>query len=132
MKTAILLEADEALRTQLCRALGVTGLIRRLHPPAHAIVSVVGDIELDRDARRVTRRGRRLHLTPGEFRLLETLARKPGEVFSREELLDAVSRQNTSSLRAVDVQVARLKLALTVGGRAPAIRTVRGRGYMIT
>src|SRR5690349_5981046 len=49
-----------------------------------------GGIELDRNSRRVRQRGEELSLTATEFRLLEFLMSRPGVVFSREQLLDAV------------------------------------------
>jgi two-component system, OmpR family, KDP operon response regulator KdpE len=49
-----------------------------------------GDIEVDRDARRVRRRGQAVHLTPTEFSLLNVLLSKPGAVWTHKQLLTAV------------------------------------------
>ncbi|ODT73828.1 MAG: hypothetical protein ABS76_38400 [Pelagibacterium sp. SCN 64-44] len=106
-------------------------ILRERYPWAYPSRSVVGDIELDRDTHVVTRRGRRIHLTPNDFRLLEMLARKPGEVFSREMLLKAVSSQADAGIRTVDVRVQRLKSALTMGRNVPPIKAVRGKGYVL-
>lgn len=109
----------------------LTPILRERYPWAYPSRSVVGDIELDRESHVVTRRGRRIHLTPNDFRLLEMLVRKPGEVLSREVLLEASSSQEGAGLRTVDVRVQRLKTALTVGGNVPPIKAVRGKGYFI-
>ena len=93
---------------------------------------LAGDIELDRERRRVVRGGREIELGPTEFRLLEYLIQSPGRVFSREQLLDGIWGHDTYiDERTVDVHVGRLRKALT---RAPEseldpIRTVRGSGY---
>ncbi|WP_108461254.1 response regulator transcription factor [Devosia naphthalenivorans] len=108
----------------------LTPLLRERYPWAYPARSVVGDIELDRETHVVTRRGHRIHLTPSDFRMLELLVRKPGEVLSREVLLEAFSSPK-AGIRTVDVRVQRLKSALTVGGNAPSIKAVRGKGYVI-
>src|SRR6476646_972579 len=68
-----------------------------------------GGIELDRNSRRVRQRGEELSLTATEFRLLEFLMSRPGVVFSREQLLDAVWTDRAITDRAVDVYVLRLR-----------------------
>jgi two-component system, OmpR family, phosphate regulon response regulator PhoB len=55
----------------------------------NAAEMAAGDIELDRETRRVRRDGRELHLGPTEFRLLEFFMASPGRVYSRAQLLDA-------------------------------------------
>jgi two-component system phosphate regulon response regulator PhoB len=87
---------------------------------------------LDRGSRRVTRQGRNIHLGPTEFRLLDFLMQRPGRVFSRERLMDAVWGPNTYvELRTVDVHVGRLRKALRVNGSDDPIRTVRSAGYSL-
>ncbi len=89
-----------------------------------------GDLELDREKRRVSRAGREVHLGPTEFRLLEFLMESPGRVFSREQLLDGVwGRDIYIDERTVDVHVGRLRKALNRGREPDPIRTVRGAGY---
>src|SRR5215470_15698881 len=56
-------------------------------PELVAALLSAGDIELDRDTKRVSRSGREVPLGPTEFRLLEFLLENPGRVFSREQLL---------------------------------------------
>lgn len=107
----------------------VAALLRRYAGEA-ADRLTAGDLELDRDTRRVRRAGAELHLGPTEYRLLEFLMLKPGRVFSREQLLDGVwGRDAEIDERTVDVHVGRLRKALaSERGRDP-IRTVRGAGY---
>ncbi len=86
-------------------------------------------MRIDRERREVEIDGRKLRLKPREFALLETLARRPGRVFRREELLAAAWPEDGLSVndRTVDVHVARLRRLL--GDRR--IRTAPGIGYAI-
>src|SRR6476659_3822257 len=68
----------------------VRALLRRASPERVANVLAHGDIELDREKKRVSRAGREVGLGPTEYRLLEFLMERPGRVFSRKQLLDGV------------------------------------------
>ena len=108
----------------------VNALLRRAKPGAVASLLKIGDLELDREKRRVHRAGRELALGPTEFRLLEFLMSSPGRVFSREQLLDGVwGREIYVDERTVDVHVGRLRKAINRGRERDPIRTVRGSGY---
>jgi two-component system, OmpR family, phosphate regulon response regulator PhoB len=108
----------------------VHALLRRAKPEQSMKVLTAGDIELDREKKRVHRSGRELHLGPTEFRLLEFLMVSPGRVFTREQLLDSVwGREAYIDERTVDVHVGRLRKALSRGRETDPIRTVRGAGY---
>ena len=108
----------------------VRALLRRSRPERVASTLGAGEITLDRDTRRVRRAGREIHLGPTEFRLLEHLIEKPGRVFSRAQLLDAVWGLSVEiDERTVDVHVGRLRKALMRGRERDPIRTVRGAGY---
>jgi two-component system phosphate regulon response regulator PhoB len=108
----------------------VHALLRRSKPEQTMKVLAAGDIELDREKKRVHRGGRELHLGPTEFRLLEFLMVSPGRVFTREQLLDSVwGREAYIDERTVDVHVGRLRKALSRGRETDPIRTVRGAGY---
>ncbi len=90
------------------------------------------DIEMDLAAHRVTRNGRRLHLGPTEFRLLEFFIQHPRRVFSREELLDAVWGPDIHvEPRTVDVHIRRLRRSLNGEGELDVVRTVRTAGYAL-
>jgi two-component system phosphate regulon response regulator PhoB len=108
----------------------IRSLLRRTRPESVATVLAAGDLELDREKKRVSRSGREIHLGPTEFRLLEFLMQNPGRVYAREQLLDGVwGRDIYIDERTVDVHVGRLRRALNRGRTADPIRTVRGSGY---
>ncbi|WP_285586127.1 response regulator transcription factor [Herbidospora sp. NBRC 101105] len=108
----------------------------RAHLRRQAVVSPgralsVGGLRLDVAARRAYLDGVELSLRPKEFDLLAVLAGQPGEVVTREELMDRVWDENWfGSTKTLDVHVFALRRKLEEpGGRAPRITTVRGRGY---
>lgn len=110
----------------------VKGLLRRASPERLATVLTYGDIELDREKRRVARSGRSIDLGPTEYRLLEFFLEHPGRVFSREQLLDSVwGRDIYIDERTVDVHIGRLRKLLNPGREQDPIRTVRGAGYAL-
>ncbi len=90
------------------------------------------DIAMDLAAHRVTRNGRRVHLGPTEFRLLEFLMQHPRRVFSREEMLDAVWGPDIHvEPRTVDVHIRRLRKSINADGELDVVRTVRTAGYAL-
>jgi two-component system phosphate regulon response regulator PhoB len=110
----------------------VRALLRRAIPERVADVLSFGDIEVDREKKRVSRSGRVVDLGPTEYRLLEFLMERPGRVFSREQLLDGVWGSDIYiDERTVDVHVGRLRKAINRGHAADPIRTVRGSGYAL-
>jgi two-component system phosphate regulon response regulator PhoB len=107
-------------------------LLRRALPERVADVLSFGDLEVDREKKRVSRGGRAVDLGPTEYRLLEFLMQRPGRVFSREQLLDGVwGSEIYIDERTVDVHVGRLRKALNRGHGTDPIRTVRGAGYAL-
>jgi DNA-binding response OmpR family regulator len=90
-----------------------------------------GPLELDRNSCVVRLDGGELSLTATEFRLLEYLMSRPGVVFSREQLLDAVWGQDRAVTdRTVDVYVLRLRQKIEPDPANPKmIRSIRGFGY---
>lgn len=100
-------------------------------PAAAPRVLQSGGLELDPSSRQVRLEGTPLALTATEFRLLEFLMRRPGVVFSREQLLNAVWGQDRAITdRAVDVYVLRLRQKIERDPTAPVlIHSVRGFGY---
>jgi two-component system phosphate regulon response regulator PhoB len=110
----------------------IRALLRRASPERVANLLAIGDLELDREKKRVSRSGRAIDLGPTEFRLLEYLMERPGRVFSREQLLDGVwGSEVYIDERTVDVHVGRLRKALNRGQDDDPIRTVRGTGYSL-
>lgn len=87
-----------------------------------------GGIEIDGERHRVKAGGKVLDLTSTEFRVLEFLARRPGIVFSRYQIVDAVKGEDYPVTdRSVDVQIVGLRRKL--GDFSDYIETVRGVGY---
>jgi two-component system phosphate regulon response regulator PhoB len=108
----------------------VRAFMRRSAPERIAGRLTLGELELDRESRRVRRAGREIHLGPTEFRLLDYMIQKPGRVFTRAHLLDAVWGLSAEiDERTVDVHIGRLRRALSRGNDVDPIRTVRGAGY---
>lgn len=90
-----------------------------------------GDIQIDPTMRRVTVRGKRIVLTVKEFDVLYMLARRPGSVFSKGQLLDLVwGFDSESDASAVTVLIRRLREKIEVDPSQPLIvHTVWGIGY---
>jgi two-component system phosphate regulon response regulator PhoB len=110
----------------------IRALLRRTRPELVEERLEYADVVLDRGRHRVTRGGKDVHLGPTEYRLLDFLMQRPGRVFSRERLLDAVWGANTYvEVRTVDVHVGRLRKALRQQGAPDLIRTVRSAGYAL-
>jgi two-component system phosphate regulon response regulator PhoB len=107
-------------------------VLRRARPTAGAEMLRYADLVMDLASHRVTRNGASVHLGPTEFRLLRVLLERPGRVFSREQLLDAVwGRESEIEPRTVDVHIRRLRKALNEDSRRDLIRTVRAAGYAV-
>ena len=100
--------------------------------PSEATIYRVGDLALDRLARRVTRGTREIDLQPREFRLLEYLMRHAGQVVTRTMLLEGVWDYHFDpQTNVIDVHVSRLRSKIDKGFDRPLLQTVRGAGYMI-
>ncbi|WP_432093320.1 response regulator transcription factor [Streptomyces sp. bgisy100] len=88
-----------------------------------------GDVEIDPAARTVTVAGAEVRLTRREYDVLAFLAARPGEVHSREEILDRIwGDVFLTASRSLDVHVAGIRAKT---GRSELIRTVRGFGYQL-
>ena len=86
------------------------------------------DLLLDPQKHEVTLDGTILDLTVTEFKLLRLFVGKPGRVFTRQQIIDAIHGQHVAVTdRSVDVQVVNLRRKL--GRMGPDIQTVRGVGY---
>jgi two-component system response regulator MtrA len=91
----------------------------------------LGPLRIDPGGRSVTREGQEVQLTRTEFDLLLELARRPGQVFTREVLLDRIwGYDYLGDSRLVDVAIGRLRAKVEADAAAPElILTVRGAGY---
>ncbi len=92
----------------------------------------VGDLVLEPATRRAWRGQRELQLSDREFRLLEVLMRHPGQVLTRQRLLDHVwGYRSDPSSNVVDIYVHYLRRKVDKGERVQLIRTIRGVGYSV-
>ncbi|MBL0930802.1 MAG: phosphate regulon transcriptional regulator PhoB [Alphaproteobacteria bacterium] len=110
----------------------VRAVLRRAKPSSAQDLLTFGGLVMDLSAHRVLRDGRSIHLGPTEFRLLRFLLERPGRVYSREQLPDAVwGRDIYVEPRTVDVHIRRLRKAINAPGELDLIRTVRSAGYAL-
>jgi DNA-binding response OmpR family regulator len=92
----------------------------------------IGDLEIDMAARTVTRAGAAIDLTAREYRLLEYLALRRGEVVSRSEIEEHIYSDSVDPLsNVVDSAICTLRRKITPPGGAPLIATKRGLGYVM-
>ncbi len=111
----------------------VRAVLRRGVPDddAPAAPLVRGELVIDAEGRRVLKNGEEITLTPTEFDLLQMLARRPGRVFSRDELIDkALGRDFLGMDRTVDAHIMNLRKKIEHDRRRPRyVQTVCGAGY---
>ena len=111
----------------------VNALARR--PPITGEESVlrVGDLEMDRLKRTVTRAGRRIELQQQEFKLLEYLLRNAGQVVTRTMLLENVWEFHFDPRTSVvETHISRLRAKVDRDFERELIHTVRGSGYCLS
>jgi DNA-binding response OmpR family regulator len=112
----------------------VRAVLRRVdsaaEPDAGALIRA-GDLTLDLPRMRADLAGRTIDLTPTEFALLAAMARQPGRIFTRSQLLDAVHGVAFESYeRAIDTHIKNLRRKLEPDPRRPIhVLTVYGVGY---
>jgi DNA-binding response OmpR family regulator len=99
-----------------------------------ASVISVRELIVDVNRREVFVGENQVNLTAAEFKLLETLARAPGRVFTRSELVERAFGYDYEGLeRTVDAHIMNLRKKIQSDRRAPSlIRTVFGVGYKIS
>jgi two-component system alkaline phosphatase synthesis response regulator PhoP len=105
---------------------------RRLEAERDDPILVSGALEVDPNAVEARLEGRPLDLTPFEFRILRGLMSRPGRVFSRDDLIDAIHGMDDPGIidRTIDVHLGRLRRKLGDDAAAPRyIATVRTVGY---
>jgi len=117
----------------------VRAVLRRTNPVADVLgagadeVLDVGDLRLDIVRRQAYLRNQTINLTAVQFDLLTVLARQPGRVFSRMQLLDAVQGEAYEGYeRTIDAHIKNLRKAMGDSSRSPRyILTIRGVGYKL-
>ncbi len=93
----------------------------------------MGDLEVNFEERRVRVRGREVHLTPTEFRILRSLGESPGRVVAYEEMAGRVwGERGTGRLGGIRVYVWSIRRKLRAANAAVAIVSVPGVGCMLT
>jgi two-component system, OmpR family, alkaline phosphatase synthesis response regulator PhoP len=110
----------------------VRAVFRRVDAaPERGDIIRAGEVTLDKPRMQVTVGDQAVDLTPTEFELLATLARQPGRVFTRAQLLDAIRGEAVESFdRAIDAHVKNLRRKLEPDPRVPRyVLTVHGVGY---
>ena len=111
----------------------VKALLRRTRGRDLSTILTNGQIEIDLEEETVSLRDKIIDLSPTEYQLLAVLAKKPGRIVSREELLAKIWGLFGGDTRNVDVHVSRLRHKLDDGGRPkPLIQAFRGRGYRLS
>src|SRR4051794_33095486 len=112
----------------------VRAVLRRTQAVAQADQLRVGDLEIDVTRMRVAVAGRAVELTATEFQLVVAMARQPGRVFTRSQLLDAIHGEAFDAYeRAIDAHVKNIRRKIEPDPRAPRyIETVFGVGYRFT
>ncbi|XDZ67076.1 phosphate regulon transcriptional regulator PhoB [Alphaproteobacteria bacterium LSUCC0684] len=116
----------------------VRAVLRRSRPALLSEVLEFEDLKLYPGSKTVERAGVRINLGPKEFRILSLLMERPGQVFSRAQVLDHVWGHGVYiEDRTVDVHLSRLRKALNRGKSGKPdlpdlIRTVRGSGYAMS
>lgn len=106
----------------------IRAILRRGREHRSASTIERGDVVIDSTRHKAVVRGEEISLTFTEFKLLEILAQRPGVVFSREQILDAVSGEESVVCdRTVDAHVKSLRRKL--GKAKDYIETIRGAGY---
>jgi DNA-binding response OmpR family regulator len=113
----------------------VRAVFRRIDAaPERGDIIRAGDVTIDKGRKQATVAGRAVDLTPTEFELLATLARQPGRVFTRAQLLDAIRGLQVESFdRAIDAHVKNVRRKLEPDPRNPRyLVTVHGVGYKFT
>ncbi len=111
----------------------VRALLRRTRGDVKA-PSVVraGGLEIDSEKYAVTFNGIAIKLTPNEFKLLFLLASRAGQIFTREQLLDALHGAASSIDRSVDSHIKNLRKKLETASGKSMIETIYGIGYRFT
>ncbi|MDP1648305.1 MAG: response regulator transcription factor [Rubrivivax sp.] len=111
----------------------VKALLRRAAPDgADDEVLVFGRLEVDLGARQARLDGRACDLTNHQFELLTVLARSPGRVLSRGQIMDALKGHPLEAFdRSIDVHVSRIRAVIEDDPKSPRrVLTVRGIGYL--
>lgn len=106
----------------------IKAILRRAGP---ASAAPARPLEIDEHARRIRLQGKALDLTPSEYAILAALARRPGQVLSRAQLLDIARADSLDATdRAIDSHIKNLRRKIDAAAPGlEAIRSIYGLGY---
>ncbi len=92
-----------------------------------------GSLSIDTTSREVTQNEKKIALSTAEFDLLYTLAKKAGQVITRDQLHQEIFRIEYDGVdRSIDIRISRLRKKLGDDSKEPTlIKTIRGRGYLL-
>jgi two-component system alkaline phosphatase synthesis response regulator PhoP/two-component system response regulator VicR len=92
---------------------------------------IYGELEIDLDTKRVLKDGNQISLTAKEFKILETLSKRPKKIFTRDELLEIIwGYDYLGDSRSVDMTIMRLRKKLEDDAENPKyVKTIYGFGY---
>jgi DNA-binding response OmpR family regulator len=120
-----------SLRELTVRVRAILRRVERISSTPSSDPIELGGLSIDPSRRKVSLDGEEIQLTPLEFEILLAMARDPGVVFTREQLMDRVwGYRDYAGGRVVDSHVARIRRKLGEDGAEPRfVRTVHGVGY---
>lgn len=108
----------------------VKAILRRKVPPHEEVIEIGDILKIDPQKFEVYVKGKKVELTPTEFKILKCLTEKKGWVFTREQILNYLWGEERAVLdRTIDVHIKNLREKLGKAGRL--IKNVRGVGYKI-
>jgi two-component system, OmpR family, phosphate regulon response regulator OmpR len=111
----------------------VKALLRRAAPePAGEELLTFGRLDIDLGARQARLDGKACELTSHQFELLTVLAKNPGRVLSRDQIMDALKGHPLEAFdRSIDVHISRIRAVIEDDAKTPKrVLTVRGSGYV--
>ena len=110
----------------------VQALLRR-GPTTYYDVIEIGDLKIELKSRSVARAGRPIELTAKEYAIHECLARRQGQVLTREDLSEHAWDENYDVFsNVIEVYILRLRKKIDAGHKVKLLRTRRGEGYVLT
>ncbi len=110
----------------------IKALCRRAYADKNTLI-IIGDLEIDTVARKVTRAGKVIQLQPREYALLEYLARRRGHIVTRTEIEEHIYADETDVMsNSVDSAICVIRRKLAEANPAPIIHTHRGLGYQLS
>ena len=109
----------------------IRALLRR-RKTSEPLVLKVSDLVMDTKSHEVTRAGKKIALTPKEYRILDALMRQSGEALTRDQLIkEAWGHEFKEDNHELNVHMRYLRSKVDDGHAKPLIHTVRGVGYII-